>query len=121
MTEYMVGPRSSLADGTRCVIGAEGVEVGVFQFRDQIYAFENRCLHQGGPVCEGLIIGRERRVIDDCGRDVGGSVDDDEMHLICPWHGWEYRLSDGRCAALPDVKLQSYDVELRGEDVYIII
>ena len=56
-----------------------GVAVAVFNDGGRFSALANRCAHQNGPLAEG-------RVIDGC--------------VICPWHGYEYRLKDG-CAPAP--------------------
>jgi nitrite reductase/ring-hydroxylating ferredoxin subunit len=43
-----------------------------------------------------------------------------EIHFVCPWHGDEYDLQTGECAADRKLRLKSFDVVRRGEDVYVI-
>ena len=63
-----------------------------FATAPQIGALTNLCSHQNGPIGEG-------RIIDGC--------------VTCPWHGWQYRLSDG-CAPPPFTeKLATYPVRIR--------
>ena len=65
----------------------------------RLYAYRNHCLHQGGPACEGIVRGK---VVDIYGPDktfLGQTYDDDEPHIVCPWHGWEYKLQDRRMRA----------------------
>jgi nitrite reductase/ring-hydroxylating ferredoxin subunit len=51
------------------------------------------CAHQGGPLGEG-------RILDGC--------------ITCPWHGWEYRPSDG-CSPPPFAeRLPTYRVRIAG-------
>jgi nitrite reductase/ring-hydroxylating ferredoxin subunit len=45
----------------------------------------------------------------------------DEMHIVCPWHGWEFDIANGEAVADRKWKLRSYDVEVRGEDVYVLL
>jgi nitrite reductase/ring-hydroxylating ferredoxin subunit len=119
MSERLVGPRARLADGTRIAIEVDGIEIGVFEHAGTVFAFENRCPHQGGPVCEGTVLGAVRRVFDDAGRDRGGTFAEDEIHLVCPWHGWEYDLATGRSIAYPSLALRRFDVTEREGDVYV--
>jgi nitrite reductase/ring-hydroxylating ferredoxin subunit len=115
-----VGRREEFADGIRRLVDIDGVEVGVLQAGGELYAFENRCVHQGGPVCEGSILGRVECLLDDEQRTLGSRFSDSELHLICPWHGFEYRLPAGECVALPGVHLRRYEIQCEGEDVYVV-
>ena len=112
MPECFVAKASELNDGDRRIVIAGREEIGVF-FKDGAYfAYSNYCVHSGGPACEGLII---NRVIDVIGPDrtYQGQTFSDEVHFVCPWHGYEYRLEDG-CAPPPFTeKLATYRVRLR--------
>lgn len=121
MAEILIGPRSRLADGNRVLVELDGTEVGVFEHAGELLAFENRCLHQGGPVCEGSLLGRVERVLDERGRDRGGRFSETVTHLVCPWHGWEYDLSTGQSVAYPGLCLQRYEVTERDGKVYLSI
>ena len=44
----------------------------------------------------------------------------DEVHFVCPWHGYEYDLKTGECAADRKLKLKSFEVVRRGEDIYVV-
>jgi len=88
-------------------------EIGVFRHEGQVYAYDNRCLHQGGPVCSGELVGVTRRQLGAAGQAIGDVLDEHAMRLVCPWHGWEYDLDSGQSfmgAAAAGVR--SYGVEL---------
>jgi nitrite reductase/ring-hydroxylating ferredoxin subunit/DMSO/TMAO reductase YedYZ heme-binding membrane subunit len=87
-----VGPPSAIPDKTARIVVAQGGErIAVFRDGEQIGALTNLCAHQNGPLGEG-------RIIDGC--------------VTCPWHGYQYRLSDG-CAPAPFTeKLATYRVRL---------
>ena len=121
MPEVFVAERSALADGTRFLVEVDGAEIGVFEHAGELYAYENRCVHQGGPVCEGILLGRVESVLDDRGRDRGGRFVEEDMHLVCPWHGWEYELATGRSVAYEDARLRRYDVVDRSGEVYVAV
>ena len=42
-------------------IGAR--EIGVFHWQGKFYAYENLCVHQGGPACEGIMMHKVEDVI----------------------------------------------------------
>lgn len=120
-TEILVGARSDFAGETRRVVAVGDTEVGVIFHQDQFFAYENRCVHQGGPVCEGRIMGRVEAVLADDKTLIGERFSDTETHLVCPWHGYEYDLATGECAADRRLRLRRYDVVVRGEEVYVVV
>jgi nitrite reductase/ring-hydroxylating ferredoxin subunit len=50
----------------------------------------------------------------------GQTFSKDEMDFVCPWHGYEYDLKTGECAADRKLKLKSFNVIKRGEDIYVV-
>jgi nitrite reductase/ring-hydroxylating ferredoxin subunit len=89
MAEWFVAKAAEMSDGDRRIVSAGRHEIGVFGKDGAFYAYSNYCLHAGGPACEGLMI---NRVVDLIGPDRTylGQAFADEMHFVCPWHGWEY-------------------------------
>ena len=49
------------------------------------------------------------------------TYDDDEPHIVCPWHGWEYKLKTGECAPDPKLRLKRHEVVQREGGVYVVI
>jgi len=87
-----VGPLSSIPDkGARIVTAARGERIAVFRDGNQIGAVTNLCAHQNGPLGEG-------RIIDGC--------------ITCPWHGYQYRLADGRAPPPFTEKLVTYRIRI---------
>jgi nitrite reductase/ring-hydroxylating ferredoxin subunit/DMSO/TMAO reductase YedYZ heme-binding membrane subunit len=88
-----VGPPASIPDKAARIVAAPGGErIAVFRDGDEIGALTNLCAHQNGPLGEG-------RIIDGC--------------VTCPWHGYQYRLSDG-CAPPPFTeRLATYRLRLK--------
>jgi len=60
----------------------EGVELAIFNLGDRFVTIENRCPHQGGPLCDGIVSG---------------------ISVVCPLHGWKFDLESGLAvrASLP--------------------
>jgi nitrite reductase (NADH) small subunit len=117
--EYRVGPLDQVPERGGVLAVAGGVEVGIFRVDGELRAYENRCRHQGGPVCTGEILGRTEALLDADGTIAGERLVDSEPRLICPWHGWEYDLVTGRCAADRRYSLKRYEVSVREGDVYV--
>lgn len=119
MAESYAGTTSELEDGVRRLVDVGGVEVAVYLLDGEYRAFENTCVHMGGPVAEGLMLGRVRAVIGPDRQVIREEFCDDEMQLICPWHGWAYDAKDGTFAGDPKIRLRAFEVEVRGEEVYV--
>jgi nitrite reductase/ring-hydroxylating ferredoxin subunit len=119
MAEVFVARRSELADGARTFVEVGGVEVGVLEHDGRLYAYENRCLHQGGPACEGVLLERVEQVLDAEGMARGGRLDPGDPHLVCPWHGWEYHLETGACVTDERRRLRRYEVAERDGEVFV--
>jgi nitrite reductase/ring-hydroxylating ferredoxin subunit len=119
MAEWFVAKAADWADGDRRIVTAGPHEIGVFLKDGVFYAYSNYCLHAGGPACEGLLI---NRVIDliAADRTYQGQSFGDEMHFVCPWHGYEYELKTGECIGNRKLKLRKYEVVRRGEDVFVV-
>jgi nitrite reductase/ring-hydroxylating ferredoxin subunit len=117
--EHRVGAVADFAGGTRKLIDVDGVEVGVIEYEGAFYAYANVCPHQGGPVCEGLILGRVEADVDAAGRVGPGRFSRERIHLICPWHGVEYDLRTGVCSSDRRWQLEPYEVVRRGEEIYV--
>ena len=93
--------------------------IGVFRVGGAYHAYQNRCAHQGGPVCEGLVLGRVEAVLGADKEVVQERFSETEIHLVCPWHGYEYAIDTGRCVAEPRLSLRSFKVVERDGGVYV--
>ena len=73
----------------------------------------------GGPACEGMMIAKVEDVIQP-DRTVSGQRFTDELHFVCPWHGYEYDLRTGEFVGDRRKKLQKFNVVQRGDNVYVV-
>ena len=119
MTEQLVGPAAELQEGSVKIVEINGVEVGVLKVLGQIRAFENRCPHQGGPVCYGEILGQVEAVLDDRKQIVSERLSEENFNLICPWHGWTYDALTGECIGDRKIRLKSWEVVEKEGQVYL--
>lgn len=119
MTDVFVAKAAQFPDGERRIVSHDGREIGVFHWKGEFFAYDNLCVHQGGPACEGVMMHKVEDVFGP-DRTWHGQKFGDAMHFVCPWHGYEYDLRTGECAADRRLKLKSYNVVQRGEDVYVV-
>lgn len=109
-----VAEAEALAPGDRVIVEVDGQEIAVFNVDGEFHALANYCVHQGGPVCEGLLSGA-----------VGMGDDLDLVYervgeiVACPWHGWEFEIATGKHLADPTYRLPTYDVTVEEGTVYL--
>lgn len=120
MVEILVGKLSDFDGNAQLIVTHDDTEIGVFCRDGSLYAYDNFCLHQGGPACEGTIIGKVEPILSEDRSVVGECFSEKETHFVCPWHGWEYDLATGECAADRSLRLKKYEVVQRGDAVYVI-
>jgi nitrite reductase/ring-hydroxylating ferredoxin subunit len=119
MSEILVCRSDELGDGAVRIVTIDELEVGLIRHKGRCYAYRNLCVHQGGPVCEGLRLPQVVDVIDAGGGYVQQSFNEDDIHIVCPWHGYEYHLLTGEHVADPRLRLQKFEVSERNGNLYV--
>jgi nitrite reductase/ring-hydroxylating ferredoxin subunit len=76
----------------------ENVAIAVFNLNGKFYAISNSCIHKGGPLSKGFLDG-----------DI----------VTCPWHGWKYSVKDGKSPHQGGDSVNSYDVKIKGNRIYV--
>jgi len=101
MAEFVkVASLSELAPGAAKAVEVKGKAIALFNVEGTIYATDNTCLHQGGPLGEGELMGEV---------------------VICPWHQWEYNVRTGEMVGNSSVKLATYPVQVEGIDIKVAV
>ena len=116
-----VGTSDQVPEGGRLVVDIDSTTVGIFRFKGALYAYENVCAHSGGPVCQGRLVHRVIEVLDEDKRVVGAAFDEDDLHIVCPWHGAEFRVTTGTHPANPRLALRGLAVEEHEGTVYVTV
>jgi len=75
-------PLSELPPGGRRIVEWEDVEIGVFNCGGELFAIEDRCSHDDGPLAEG-------------------DFDAGQCTVECPRHGSLFDLRSGKPKTLP--------------------
>ena len=119
MPECFVAKASEMQDGDRRIVVAGQAEIGVFRKDGTYFAYSNTCVHSGGPACEGLMINKVVDVIAE-DRSYQGQTFSDEVHFVCPWHGYEFELKSGRTLArVSRMRVRVYKVAVEDGDVVL--
>jgi nitrite reductase/ring-hydroxylating ferredoxin subunit len=116
-----IGASERVPERGRLVVDVAQKTVGIFRFEGRLYAWENTCPHQGGPVCQGKIIPRVTEVIDKGGESHGFDFDESNLHIVCPWHGFEYNLKTGVHPGYPAARLIGVAVEESADGIYVTV
>jgi nitrite reductase/ring-hydroxylating ferredoxin subunit/DMSO/TMAO reductase YedYZ heme-binding membrane subunit len=94
-----VAGADALAPGRAITVRfADGTAAAVFRDGERLAAVSNVCAHQNGPLGEG-------RIVDGC--------------VTCPWHGYQYRLLDGRAPPPFTERIATYELRRDGDRVLI--
>jgi 3-phenylpropionate/trans-cinnamate dioxygenase ferredoxin component len=81
-TRLNVCPLAELPSGEMRLVEHDGMKIGVFNCEGSLYAIEDRCSHDNGPLAEGEF-------------DVSACT------VECPRHGSLFDLTSGRPRTLP--------------------
>jgi nitrite reductase/ring-hydroxylating ferredoxin subunit len=90
--------KSEVAPGSICEFQVGDKSVAIANVAGKFCAISGICAHQAGPLGEG---------------ELEGQV------VTCPWHGWQYDVTTGKVAQKPSLGVDSYPVEVRGDDIFV--
>jgi 3-phenylpropionate/trans-cinnamate dioxygenase ferredoxin subunit len=92
-----VCPITELPPGGMRLVRLEDLEIGVFNCAGELYAIEDRCSHDDGPLAEG-------------------EFDQETCTVECPRHGSRFDLRTGKPKTLPAyLPVETYPVLLDGD------
>ncbi len=121
MTELYVADVASFAELGRKVIASGDLEIGVFKLGDAFHAWENNCPHHGGPVCQGKIFNRVDEILDADKKSLGLRFVEEDVHIVCPWHGFEFNLRTGRHPGDFPTQLKGFKTRVTEGKVYVLL
>ena len=109
-----IGAAAEFADRTIRTVGVNGCEIGIVRWNGALYAVNNLCTHQSGPVCSGILSGRLTAT-----SPGGMDLDNTTPILACPWHGWEFDLRTGRALHDAQHRLRLFPVHVENGRVLV--
>lgn len=103
MPEFIrVANTSDLPPGQAMAVEIGGRPIALFNVNGEFYALDNICMHRGGPLCEGF-------------------VDQANLTVQCPWHGWVYSLATGVSPMSAMAKVEKFDVKVEGDEIRVAL
>ena len=97
--EVSVGPLDEIPEGGVKIVQSGSLFLGVYRIEGELYALEDRCSHDDGPLCEGEREGFE---------------------VICPRHGARFDVRTGKVLALPATEdVDAFPVVVRDGEVFV--
>jgi nitrite reductase (NADH) small subunit len=101
MAAYVkVASTADLAPGQAIAVEVNGKAIALYNVDGTLYATDNTCRHQGGPLGEGILEG-----------DV----------ITCPWHMWEYNVRTGEKVGNSSIQVATYPVQVDGTDIKVAL
>ena len=115
------GKSADVPELGRLVVDVGQRTIGIFRVDGKLYAYDNVCPHQGGPVCQGKIMPKVRENIDANNQAHGMTYDRAEMHIVCAWHGSEFLIKTGGHATATEIglTLTAVDVQEQNGVIYV--
>jgi 3-phenylpropionate/trans-cinnamate dioxygenase ferredoxin subunit len=108
LAKLVVSPVADLPPGERRLVEAEGKRIVVFNLGGEFFALSDRCPHQGGSLCAGLLSGHVESPTP------GEYIYTRRGEMIrCPWHYWEFDIRTGKSWFDPKrVQLRQFDAHI---------
>jgi 3-phenylpropionate/trans-cinnamate dioxygenase ferredoxin component len=99
VARHRVAKVSEIAPGTTRRIVVDSLEILLCNVDGAIYAIEDVCTHDGGPLDQGELEGDQ---------------------VVCPRHGATFDVRTGDALTLPAVMpLLTFEVSVEGDDIYV--
>ena len=99
MAFVKVAQRGEIKENSGKELNINSTRIALFYANGRYYAIEALCRHQDGSLAPG---------------NIDGEV------VECPLHSWHYNIKTGELLDyLEGVKLTTYKVDIRGNDIYI--
>ncbi|MEE8348169.1 MAG: Rieske 2Fe-2S domain-containing protein [Acidobacteriota bacterium] len=121
MEQLLVGKEGDFENKDRKILVHGELEIGVFRVDGEFFAYQNQCSHRGGPVCQGKILEKVEEILAEDQTSHGMKFSDESIHVICPWHGFEYNLRSGVNAGDERLRLKKFPVTVEAGSVYVSV
>jgi nitrite reductase/ring-hydroxylating ferredoxin subunit len=88
-----------IAAGEGKVVEVAKTDIAVFNFGGVFYATSDPCPHRGASLADGFL---------EAGK------------VFCPWHCFDFNLKTGECGMVPSLRVQTYEVKVEGDEVFVL-
>ena len=99
MARHLAAKVSEIAPGTTRRVVVDSTGILLCNVGGKIYAIEDFCTHDGGPLDQGDLEGES---------------------IVCPRHGATFDVRTGDALTLPAVvPVMTFEAEVEGDDIYV--
>ena len=95
------GRADEIPPGSSKVVQVNEHVVAIFNLEGTLYAIDNTCPHQGGPLGEGYL--------------------EDSGAVSCPWHAWNFDVRTGVSPIDPDVRVRTFPLKVVDGEIILEI
>jgi NAD(P)H-dependent nitrite reductase small subunit len=90
---------SEVGPGSGVTIEIGDRDIALFNFGGEFYAISETCPHRGASLAVGFL---------EAGK------------VFCPWHCFDFNLRTGECTMVPSLRVQTYEVKVEGDEVFVL-
>lgn len=113
---HVLAPVVDVEPGSNLHVTVEGRSFALINDQGRFHLLRNVCPHHGAPLCfgkvQGYMLPSAPHVYEYSGDEV------DHRVVLCPWHGYKFRLSDGRSVTDPDrMRVRTYEVVVEDDEL----
>src|SRR5215510_11432937 len=94
-----VANTEEIAAGSGKMIEVGDEQIALFNFGGTFFATSDMCPHRGASLAEGFL---------------------DRGKVFCPWHCFDFNLKTGECETVPSLQIQTYEVKVEGDEVFVL-
>ncbi len=99
MSVHAICKAEELPEGDVRIVELEGIKIGIFNVGGELFAIEDRCSHDDGPLAEG-------------------TFDPAACTVECPRHGSLFDLRSGRPKTLPAyTPVETFEVKIEDGEI----
>jgi nitrite reductase/ring-hydroxylating ferredoxin subunit len=100
MAEFTKAADSAAVKGkSGYAVQLNNADIALFRFNDKVYAFRDRCPHQGAPLSDGY-------TRDGC--------------IVCLYHSWKFNIEDGSFINNETLKLKQYPGKEEDGQIFVM-
>jgi nitrite reductase/ring-hydroxylating ferredoxin subunit len=106
MSRHVVAATGDIPPGNRKLFVIKGRPIAIFNLGGEYFGLLNRCPHQGGSLCDGVVTGLLES------SEPGSYSYSRQGEIVrCPWHGWEFDIRTGQSYCDPErIRTKAYEV-----------
>lgn len=99
MQFYKIATTTELGNGRAKAYQVNDKTIALFNVEGTYYAIDDACPHRGASLAESIA--------------KNGKV-------YCNWHLFDFDLKTGECGAIPNFPVQTYELKIEGEDIFVL-